>query len=194
MSKKTRRILLITALVLIIEISIAAIFTYNYLHANFYAFGKMGKTVYYAVNTETKTALIYGIGAMRNYQLHFFGGLNAIPKDDISPFDYPYMEIKTIIISEGVTYISECAFQDCYGLETIYIPKSVDEINLTAFMNCQNIETVYFCGNSPTFPDGLMLWEEASIIHQPNSTGWDDPIWEEYNIVEEDFTVPYPPA
>ena len=152
----------------------------------------MGETVFYAVNTETKTALIYGVGPMRDYTMSNFGGLQRIPIGDLSPFDFYYSDTETIIIADGVTYISQCAFQECYGLETIYIPNTVKEINVAAFLNTQNIQSVYFSGNSPSFSDGLILWDEANIIHQPNSTGWDDPIWEGYNIVEQGFTVPYP--
>ena len=46
------------------------------------------------------------------------------------------------IIPEGITEISNYAFDDCCTLESIVIPESVEEIGECAFWNCESLKSI----------------------------------------------------
>ncbi len=60
--------------------------------------------------------------------------------------DIPWDEygdvITELILSEGLTRISENAFSDFIRLDTVTIPSSVTEIGASAFQNCRNMRTL----------------------------------------------------
>jgi len=51
-------------------------------------------------------------------------------------------DIKTVIIEDGVTSISDYAFSDCNNLKSIYISESVAAISYSAFENCTGLMDV----------------------------------------------------
>lgn len=53
----------------------------------------------------------------------------------------------TIVIENGVTSISENAFQNCAGLENISIPQSVTQIGSGAFENCTGLQNIILPNN-----------------------------------------------
>lgn len=50
--------------------------------------------------------------------------------------------LTSIEIPDGVTYIGDCAFLDCYGLTSIEIPSSVTSIGSWAFGECSSLTSV----------------------------------------------------
>lgn len=56
--------------------------------------------------------------------------------------------IKKVVISEGVTRISDYAFSDCYNLEEAVIPASVTAIGDYAFEDCYELKTVTIASGS----------------------------------------------
>ena len=71
---------------------------------------------------------------------------------------------KSYAISDGVTYIGDCAFKDCTALTIVVIPNSVASIGNCAFSNCSNLllatipNSVISIGDS-TFADCSSLIE-----------------------------------
>ncbi|MBQ1995844.1 MAG: leucine-rich repeat protein, partial [Clostridia bacterium] len=70
--------------------------------------GKCGENVTYTYNDATKELVISGTGAMTDYS---YGG---------SPFHQS--DIKSVVISEGVTSIGDWAFDQCSNLSAITLP------------------------------------------------------------------------
>ena len=52
----------------------------------------------------------------------------------------------SIILSDGITYISPFAFQDCTGLTSVTIPRSVLEIDVYAFEGCDKLLSIIYKG------------------------------------------------
>lgn len=75
--------------------------------------------------------------------------------------DYP--DLKKVIISEGVTNISDITFRLCKSLRVIYIPSTVTDI-----------------GNAPSIDSEPFIISNPAMYHKPGTTCWDDPDWEEY--------------
>ena len=55
-----------------------------------------------------------------------------------------YDDIKTVVIKNGITNISESAFRNCFHLQSISIPNSVTRIGETAFECCKLLSSVSF--------------------------------------------------
>ena len=68
----------------------------------------------------------------------------------INSGSYPWAsyssKAKNIIIDEGVTSISEHAFEGFTNLETLVIPESVKRIDSQAFRGCIKLNDVKYCG------------------------------------------------
>ncbi|MCL2596731.1 MAG: leucine-rich repeat protein [Paludibacter sp.] len=79
------------------------------------------------------TLTISGTGAMVSYA---------------RPQDFPWFSfnanIKTLILSNGITYISARSFYGCSGLTSITIPNSIGSIGDYAFFGCNGLTTVNF--------------------------------------------------
>lgn len=88
--------------------------------------------------------------------------------------------LKTVIIPEGVTVISDCAFQGCENLNSIVLPTSLVEIRECAFDGCTALKSIdlpkylqMICGSA--FRDCKNLDD----IYIPQSVAWvDDDIFE----------------
>jgi len=65
-----------------------------------------------------------------------------------SAFAYNGKQIRTIIISKGISVIGAYAFSGCRNLSSIAIPKSVQKIRRSAFYLCPSLAAV-------TLPEGL---------------------------------------
>ncbi len=93
---------------------------------------------------EDGTLNISGTGAMKDY--------NAI--DNLSPA-YMNLDVKKIVIEEGVTSIGTAAFSGC-GLISITIPDSVTSIGESAFEDCSNLTSI-------TIPDSVTSIEYCAF-------------------------------
>ncbi|MCH5211348.1 MAG: leucine-rich repeat domain-containing protein [Oscillospiraceae bacterium] len=75
------------------------------------------------------------------------GEMNYMWSYDEIPW-YGYKpNIKKVIIEDGVTSISQCAFQDCTGLTDISVPDSITSIGDCAFENCHLLSDIYIPEN-----------------------------------------------
>ena len=79
------------------------------------------------------TLTISGTGAMADYD-------RMTP----APWNSAYEDIKTIVISEGITRIGSAAFWDLYNVETVTIADTVETIGDHAFQWCSALSTVNF--------------------------------------------------
>ena len=80
-------------------------------------------------------------------------------QDEIERYDKPWADytgsIESLIIEEGVTYISESAFSSFNELYSIHLPNSLIEIGDNAFWGCSGLTTVVipkfvrYIGNNP---------------------------------------------
>ena len=75
--------------------------------------------------------------------------LSAIPVFSVSAEEYTVVYdgtvsyrgsdlITTVVVADGVTAISDNAFEECSNLTTVIIPASVTKIGEKAFNNCNN--------------------------------------------------------
>ena len=90
------------------------------------------------------------------------GVLTISGNGDMEDFGYdaplPWYDIKTVIISDGVTSIGNYAFKDCGTLTSITIGRNVQRIGSYAFRGCRRLSEVRifdvaaWCGISFEFP------------------------------------------
>ena len=66
---------------------------------------------------------------------------------------YPAGKTGYYIIPDGVTYISDFAFDSCSGLTGIVIPVSVSKIDYCAFGGCVNLADVWYYGSREQWPN-----------------------------------------
>ena len=98
--------------------------------------GANGDNLTWALDDEG-TLTISGEGNMKDYQYSSF-----------FPWYNNRFEIQTVIIEDGVTNISNSAFQDYRSLKKIIISDSVTIIGDSAFGQCSSLTTI-------TIPDGV---------------------------------------
>ena len=79
-------------------------------------------------NPEEKTLTISGYG-------------NMGAENDAESYPWHNLEIKSLIIENGVKSIPKSAFCDC-GMETVIIPDSVEAVSESAFYSCRNLLAV----------------------------------------------------
>lgn len=96
------------------------------------ATGSLGKDIYYVLYSNGNL-LIRGSGEMYNY--------------DIDGNQSPFLgngDIKTVVVSEGVTSIGENVFENCQNMEKISLPTTLTSIGHAAFMQGDGyVNTVY---------------------------------------------------
>lgn len=61
------------------------------------------------------------------------------------------LEIKRLVISEGMTHIDEGAFLGCVNLESIYVSSSLDWLDAYAFCNCSRLREIWVDGNNERY-------------------------------------------
>ncbi len=91
--------------------------------------GSCGEHVTYVLDSDG-VLTISGSGDMDNYW--------STP----SPWSVYLSQIKTIVISNGVTYIGGCAFSECSNLTKAELANSVTSIGEHAFMSCSSLEGI----------------------------------------------------
>ena len=65
--------------------------------------------------------------------------------------------IGRIVISEGVTSIGECAFEDCLKVTSISIPDSVTELNEYCFYACESMKSITIPQSVTRIADGVFV-------------------------------------
>lgn len=94
--------------------------------------GTCGENVTWTLNGDGLLT-ISGIGAITDFK--FYNGSS-------SPFYSMRRDIRTVIIQEGVTYIGDATFWQCYCLTKITIPSSVTRIGDCAFYACSSLTNI----------------------------------------------------
>ena len=91
--------------------------------------GTCGENLTWNFEKSTGTLTISGNGAMTNYT-------GTFPWRDLR------LNIKKVILENGVTTIGKYAFSFCYALESVIIPDSVTTIEECAFCDCSALESI----------------------------------------------------
>lgn len=92
-----------------------------------------GKNLKWTYDTETETLTISGTGAMSDFDESSRGMIAPWRKSSKT------QNLKTVVISEGVTSIGENAFFWCDTLTNVTIPSSVESIGADAFSDCKSL-------------------------------------------------------
>lgn len=106
--------------------------------------GSCGEDVSWSYNSSTFTLTISGTGKMKNYSL------------TNRPWESQEDKITTVIISDGVTSIGDCAFYSFGKVTSITIPDSVTNIGKRAFSSCKVLTAI-------TLPEGITTIREGTF-------------------------------
>lgn len=63
-------------------------------------------------------------------------------RDNLNPADFLEFSPKTVIIEEGITNVSVCAFLFCADLETVILPSTIETIDEGAFEHCDSLASI----------------------------------------------------
>ena len=102
--------------------------------------GTCGKNVTWLLDGEG-TLTISGTGKMNDYN-RVDNNWNPIP----SPWN-KNLEIKNIVISEGVTNVGHRAFVNCQKLKSVILPNSMTSIGAEAFLGCTGLTNITLPSN-----------------------------------------------
>ena len=95
--------------------------------------GTCGNNLIWEFDEETQALVIRGTGTMTGYNVQSVGTTSA---------PWGNKDVRTVLISEGVTSIGYNAFYGCKSLESITIPDSVESLEYSCFYNCSQLERV----------------------------------------------------
>jgi hypothetical protein len=79
------------------------------------------------------------------------------------------INLKKVVINEGVEVIGFSAFYNCWQLEEIHLPKSLKQIDSLSFFGCSLLKTVYYNGNEKEYEEILkdaFFDEKINIIYK----------------------------
>ena len=123
---------------LIIVLALLLVFTYSvspdtaFAEGQVVASGTCGENMTWKLN-NVGTLSILGSGEMYDYD--YASGYRP-------PWSSSSAQIKTIVISEGVTGIGDNAFNSCYNLTDITIPEGIKRIGNRVFWNCSSLTCI----------------------------------------------------
>ena len=124
--------------------------------------GAEGSNVTWTLNSEGVLS-ITGTGEMAGFSK--YDGLSTS-----APWDSRRNEIKSVIISDGVTSIGDYAFPYCGNLTSIVIPDSVTSINYSTFRNCSSLTSIVIPGSVTSIGSEVFLGcSSLTSITIPNS-------------------------
>lgn len=72
-------------------------------------------------------------------------GNNWLEKEDFNDIDR--VNIKTIMIRDGISIIKDHVFEGFVNLEEIYLPSTIEQYDPTAFDDCPNLRNVRWPGD-----------------------------------------------
>ena len=90
---------------------------------------------------------VSGTGVMDNY---------TVGNRADGPF-YKNMNIKTVIIEEGITHVGENIFSTCINLEKIELADSVQVVGISAFDNISHVQSITMSDNT--------VWREQDNLN-----------------------------
>ena len=92
--------------------------------------GTCGDNIIWILNLEG-TLTISGTGEMEDYT-----NPNAVPTVKKAPWDIPGIDLKSVIVKNGVTTIGDYAFFALTSIETIYLSNSIVSVGNSSFASC----------------------------------------------------------
>lgn len=130
---------------------------------------------------EGSTLYITGSGEMYD----FYSG---------APWGSYKTSITRVVLSDGITYVGACAFQDydallgvefgnslvsigkdafygCDGLTSVTLPATFKKFGENSFRSCSNLKEIHCSGGFPRFDDNCM-WETYTTIYYSVSNPW----------------------
>ena len=117
--------------------------------------GSCGDNLTYSLDTETGVLTISGTGEMTDYAIG-------------NPFSK--LNVKTVIIENGVTSISNYAFSGCTSLTNVAIPNSVTSIGDWVFSGCISLKSIEVSDNNKNYSsfDGVLFnKDKTELIKYP---------------------------
>lgn len=113
----------------------------------------------WTLDTDTMVLTVSGEGPMLQYSDSHLAGFGAV-----TPVNILYsQQIVKVIIEEGVTSISDYAFNYYYSLKEIVIPSTVERIGFGAFKETPKLESI-------VFPENLKMLDNLFDISAPCKT------------------------
>ena len=105
-------------------------------------YGKCGTNAFWQYASKSSTVTLFGDGAVDDYDIgsQFWIDITTGEK----------LDIKHLIIKEGITSVGKYAFCGCTGLLSVSLPDSLNELGFSVFGNCFNLETVNIPANLKT--------------------------------------------
>lgn len=103
-------------------------------------FGVCGQNATWNFDKNTGTLSINGTGEMRNYHRSLY-----LSKQETlypAPWSDFASEIKSVVISPGITSIGSYAFYGCSDLVAVSVPNGVSRVESSVFEGCNNLATI----------------------------------------------------
>lgn len=94
--------------------------------------------------------------------------IEGFPVKKIGDWAFSECQLKTVIFSEGISEISNYAFQGASHLETVKLPNSIERIGACAFRTARSSVEPSFRAITPMPP-------EAPFRHRPNAHSFTTP-------------------
>ena len=116
--------------------------------------GACGDNLTWTFDDSTGKLTISGTGAMYDY-------IGSCPWENYKS------DIKTIVVSNGVTTLSGYGFYYCYNLTTITIPASVTTIDSYAFYSCSSLNSITVNSNNKYYSSdeyGVLFNKDKSTL------------------------------
>lgn len=135
--------------------------------------GTTGSNVTYQINDETGELIIEGTGAMRNFSS------GSGPFIEIR-YGGSEVDIRTVIVREGVTIIGDYAFYGYQNLTSVSLPASLKAIGKYSFSGCSSLEEL-------DIPSGVTVISNA-FEDCPNLKKFNFSSWESFLNIEFYYT------
>ena len=106
-----------------------------------------------------------------------------------APWCQGQMDVRTLVLEEGVTSIGSFAFRECEQLETVVLPDSLESVEQGAFSGCKSLKSVqikdlrawmeveFATWYEEVFDTDLNAWKEVELCANPLSCNDDVTLW-----------------
>lgn len=139
--------------------------------------GQCGEDARYVLSNGVLT--ISGTGATANYH-----------SGNTAPWYAHRMEIKEVVICEGITGIGNQLFVDCKNLEKVTLAEGVKTIGSNVFKRCNSMQQLYLPGTLESVGDRSFSFSIKSVVFGGTVEEWEDIAFGSYNegIMNSDIT------
>lgn len=90
--------------------------------------------------------------------------------DDVPDFDnvemyptgtfYGCLNMKHIIIPDGIDYIGDSCFENCHNLRSVRMPKTIQQIRSFAFAGCNMLMRIHYPGTSYEWKEHVIRFQD----------------------------------